>query len=103
TYRCTVTKRLGDGRIVPVTTCEGYAGYDEAKFYQPVTDAARHKAEARERGWAAKDRRPADPTKWNNHTEYRAPWNTIIKMAQKRAIVGAVIDATAAAGLFSDE
>ena len=103
TYRCTVTKQLPDGRVVAVTTCEGYAGYDEAKFYKPVTDAERHKAEARERGWAAKDKRVADPTKWKNLSAYRAPWNTILKMAQKRAIVGAAITATAAAGLFGQE
>ena len=103
TYRCTVTKQLPDGRVAAITTCEGYAGYDEAKFYKPVTDTARHQAEARERGWAAKDKRAADPTKWKNLSSYRAPWNTILKMAQKRAIVGAAITATAAAGLFGQE
>jgi hypothetical protein len=103
TYRCTITKQLPEGRIAAVTTCEGYAGYDELKFFKPVTDAERHKAEARERGWAAKDRRPADPTKWQNLMPYKAPWNTILKMAQKRAIVGAAIVATAASGLFATE
>ena len=103
TYRCTIIRRLPDGTTAEVATCEGYAGYDELKFYAPVTDAARHKAEARERGWARKDGRVADPTKWKNLQPYRAPWNTIIKMAQKRALVGATVDATAAAGLFSTE
>ena len=103
TYRCTITKQLPEGRIAAVTTCEGYAGYDELKFFKPVSDTERHKAEARERGWAKKDGRPADPTKWKNITAYRAPWNTLLKMAQKRAIVGAAITATAAAGLFGQE
>ena len=102
TYRCTVTKGLPDGRIITVTTCEGYAGYDEDKFYQ-TAEQAQFKAEAKERYWAAKDRRVANPNKWKYLTEYRAPWNTVIKMAQKRAIVGATIDATAAAGLFAQE
>lgn len=105
TYRCTVTKRIGDPRAglkVDVSTCEGYAGYDESKFYQPAEEAQR-KAEANERFWAKKDRRVANPTKWQNIGEYRAPWNTLLKMAQKRAIVGATIFATAAGGLFSQE
>jgi hypothetical protein len=102
TYRCTITKQLPEGRIAAVTTCEGYAGYEEAKFFQPA-ETAQHKAEARERAWAAKDGRVANPNKWKHITDYRAPWNTIIKMAQKRAIVGAAIDATAAAGLFGQE
>ena len=32
--------------------------------------------------------------------EYRAPWNTLIKMAQKRALVGAALNAVAGSGLF---
>ncbi len=103
TYRCTITKRIGDplhGLLVDVATCEGYAGYDEPKFWQSAEEAQR-KAEAKERMWAKKDRRVASPEKWKHLGEYRAPWNTVIKMAQKRAIVGATIDATAAAGLFS--
>ena len=103
TYRCTITKRIGDpqrGLLVDVATCEGYAGYDEPKFWQSAEEAQR-KAEAKERMWAKKDRRVANPEKWKHLGEYRAPWNTVIKMAQKRAIVGATIDATAAAGLFS--
>ena len=102
TYRCTIVKRLGDGHVTDVATCEGYAGYDEAKFFT-TDEEAQHKAEAIERSWAARDRRVANPNKWKHKTGYRAPWNTIIKMAQKRALVGATIDATAAAGLFSQE
>lgn len=105
TYRCTVVKRIGHperGLAVEVATCEGYAGYDEDKFYQSA-EQAQFKAEAKERMWAAKDGRVANPNKWKHLTGYRAPWNTIIKMAQKRALVGAAIDATAAAGLFGQE
>lgn len=35
--------------------------------------------------------------KKNNYT---APWNTLLKMAQKRALVGATLNAVAASGLF---
>lgn len=102
TYKCTVYKQLADGRKVTVATCEGYAGYDEDKFYTPL-EAARAKAEANERKWAAKDNRAPWPAKWENVSEYRAPWNSVLKMAQKRALVGAAIDATAAAGLFTQD
>jgi hypothetical protein len=102
TYRCTVTRQLPDGRVVAVATCEGYAGYDEDRYYQSEKQA-QVKAEARERHWAKVDHRVADPTKWKSVTEYRAPWNTVIKMAQKRAIVGAAKDATAASGIFGDD
>ncbi len=102
TYRCTIVKRLPGGATAHIATCEGYAGYDEPKFFQSA-EAAQAKAEARERMWAAKDKRAANPNKWKHLTEYRAPWNTIIKMAQKRALVGATVDATAAAGLFTQE
>ena len=103
TYRASVVRRLPDGRLMPIATCDGYAGYDEDKFYQS-TEAAQAKAEAKERHFAKIDGRPANPTKWKNLTgEYRAPWNTVIKMAQKRAIVGAVINATAAGGLFTTD
>jgi hypothetical protein len=102
TYRCTIIKRLPDGTRDVRATCEGYAGYDEDKFYQSA-EQAQFKAEAKERMWAKKDNRVANPNKWKHLTEYRAPWNTVIKMAQKRALVGATIDATAAAGLFKQE
>lgn len=102
TYRCTVYKELSDGRKVTVATCEGYAGYDEDKFYTPA-EVARAKAEAKEQEWARKDKRQPNPRKWENAAEYRAPWNSVLKMAQKRALVGAAIDATAAAGLFTQD
>jgi hypothetical protein len=56
-----------------VAECEGFAGYDESRFYRPAV--------------ASK-------------AEYRAPWNTLVKMAQKRALVGAALNATAASGIF---
>lgn len=95
TYRCIITKGLPDGRTVTVATCEGYAGYDEERFYQSA-----------EQAWAkecsAADRYKRQPRKWKA-VEYRAPWNTVLKMSQKRALVGAAIDATAAAGLFTQD
>lgn len=102
TYRCTVYKQLTDGRKVTVATCEGYAGYDEDKFYTSA-ERARAKAEENELKWARKDKREPNPKKWENAAEYRAPWNSVLKMAQKRALVGAAIDATAAAGLFTQD
>jgi hypothetical protein len=102
TYRCTVYKELADGRRVTIATCEAYAGYDEDKFYVSL-DAARTKAEAKERQWAAKDKRQPNPSKWEYVAEYRAPWNSVIKMCEKRSLVGAAIDATAAAGLFTQD
>jgi hypothetical protein len=102
TYRCTVYKELADGRKVTVATCEAYAGYDEDKFYISV-EAAQSKAEAKERQWAVKDRRQPNPSKWEYAAEYRAPWNSVMKMCEKRSLVGAAIDATAAAGLFTQD
>jgi hypothetical protein len=101
TYKCTVARRLPDGTLDIKATCEGTADYDESKFYQSAEQVQR-KAEDRERAWAAKDGRPARPTKWQGLGEYRADWNALMKRAQKRAIVGAVNDATAAGGIFSD-
>jgi hypothetical protein len=102
TYKCTVFRQLPDGSKDVKATCEGYAGYDEDKFYQPA-EQAQAKAEARERKWAEHDRRPANPNKWKHVSEYRAPWNSVVKRSQKRAIVGATVDATAAGGLFGAE
>ena len=34
------------------------------------------------------------------YIEYRAPWNTLVKMAQKRALVGAAFNTVAGSGLF---
>ena len=55
-----------------------------------------------EHKWAAKDRRAPNADRWNSAREYRADWNALMKRAQKRAIVGAVNDATAAGGIFTD-
>jgi len=99
TYRAVVSKR-GTGEII--ATCDGTADYDESKFFKSAEQVQRE-AEAKERGWAKKDGRVANPTKWQNLPEYRAPWNTLVKRAQKRAIVGATIDATAAGGIFADD
>jgi hypothetical protein len=103
TYRTEVTKTVpGVGKVV-VATCEGYAGYDEDRYFATMEDA-RAKAEARERANAARYKRPVNSAKWEYITaDYRAPWNTLIKMAQKRAYVGAAIDATGAAGLFTQD
>jgi hypothetical protein len=102
TYRTEVSKTIPGGGKVLVATCEGYAGYDEDRYYTTAEDA-RAKAEAKERFWAGKDGRPPKPEKWQNAAEYRAPWNTLIKMSQKRSYVGAAIDATGAAGLFTQD
>jgi hypothetical protein len=102
TYRCTVFKQMPDGRKVTVATCEAYAGYDEDRYYISAEDA-RAKAETKERMWADKDKRQPNPKKWEFATEYRAPWNTVVKMCEKRSLVGAAIDATAAAGLFTQD
>jgi hypothetical protein len=101
TYRAVVARRLPDGSLDIKATCEGTADYDESKFFQSAEEVQR-KAEANERSWAKKDGRPANPTKWKDRGEYRADWNALMKRAQKRAIVGAVNDATAAGGIFSD-
>ena len=102
TYRCTVTKDLPGGRVAVVGMCEGYAGYDEDRFYISAEDAA-GKAEEKERMWARKDQRPPNPAKWENAKEYRAPWNSVIKMCQKRAMVGAALQATSASSLFTQD
>jgi hypothetical protein len=101
TYRAEVGRGLKTATPVILATCEGTADYDETKFYQSAEQVQR-KAEDRERAWAAKDGRPARPTKWQGLPEYRADWNALMKRAQKRAIVGAVVDATAAGGIFAD-
>lgn len=101
TYRAIVARRLPDGTLDIKATCEGTADYDESKFYQ---SAEQVKARLREleHKWAAKDRRAPNADRWNDAKEYRADWNALMKRAQKRAIVGAVVDATAAGGIFTD-
>jgi hypothetical protein len=95
TYRCTVTKGLPDGRVVTVAMCEGYAGYDEDRFF-----TSKERSEEKERANAERYRRAVNPSKC---MEYRAPWNTVIKMAQKRAMVGAALQATSASSLFTQD
>ena len=103
TYRTTVTKQVPGGGEVIVATCEGYAGYDEDRYFAPMEEA-RAKAEAKERANAARYNRGVNASKWTSIVaDYRAPWNTLIKMAQKRSYVGAAIDATGAAGLFTQD
>lgn len=101
TYRCEVKRRHPDGTYETLASIEGTADYDEPKFCQ---DAETVKARLRdaEHKWAAKDRRAPNADRWNNAREWRADWNTVMQRAQKRAIVNATRDATAAGGLFSD-
>ena len=101
TYKCTVARRLPDGTLDIKATCEGTADYDESKFYQSE-EQVRARLSDQEHKWAAKDRRVPNADRWNSAKEYRADWNALMKRAQKRAIVGAVVDATAAGGIFTD-
>lgn len=94
TYRCTVSL-LHDPAAV-VSTCDGYAGYDEDRFSQTVEEL-----EAKERAMATRYQRPARADKWA--APYRAPWNSVLKMAEKRALVGATLQACAASGLFTQD
>ncbi len=101
TYRAAVGRLRADGSFGIIATCEGTADYDESKFYQPV-EQVKARLREQEHKWAAKDRRVPNADRWNSAKEYRADWNALMKRAQKRAIVGAVVDATAAGGIFSD-
>lgn len=101
TYRAEVGRGLKTATPVILATCEGTADYDEKKFYKTAEQVQRD-AEDRERANAERYRRVARPTKWQGLPEYRADWNALMKRAQKRAIVGAVNDATAAGGIFTD-
>ena len=95
TYRCTVTKGMPDGRTVVVATCEGYAGYDEDRFYLSAEAAT-----AKERAMAERYQRGVNKSKC---VEYRAPRNSVVKMCQKRALVGAALQATSASTLFTQD
>ncbi len=75
TYRCTV-HALDDPSVI-IATCDGYCGYDEP-------DREEH-------------------TSRRGKQVPRSPWNTIIKMAQKRALVGATLQATGTSGLFTQD
>lgn len=90
TYKCTVHR---GGQVV--AECEGYAGFDEDRFYKSAVQA-----EADEKAMAARYQRKAKPEKF---VEYRAPWNSVVKMSQKRAMVGATLNALAASGLFTQD
>lgn len=94
TYRCTV-HLLADPSCI-VSSCDGYAGYDEDRFYQSVVAL-----EVKERAFAEKDHR--QPKAWKWAEEYRAPWNSVIKMSQKRGFTGATLTACAASGLFTQD
>ena len=102
TYRSGIVKRHPDGSIHAIAACEGYAGYEESKFYKSA-EQAQGEAKAKELGWAKQYKRDPIPAKWEFVGEYRAPWNTVLKRAQKRALVGAAIIATAASGLFRED
>ena len=101
TYRAEVGRGLKTATPVILATCEGTADYDESKFYQTAEEVQR-KAKDRETRNAEKYHRIRNPEKWQDLPEYRADWNALMKRAQKRAIVGAVVDATAAGGIFTD-
>lgn len=75
TYRCEVWE-LANSDVL-VATADGYCGYDEPDRETHTTRSGK-----------------AVP---------RAPWNTIIQMAAKRALVSATLNATAASGLFTQD
>lgn len=95
TYKCTVTKTLPGGSEIVIATCDGYAGYDEDRFYTTA-----EQAEAKERALAEQYKRSVRAWKC---AEYKAPWNSLIKMAQKRSLVGATLPATSASSLFTQD
>lgn len=92
TYRCTVYRGSQENVIAE---CDGYAGYDESRFYTSLAES-----EAKERANATQYQRAV--REWKI-VEYKAPWNSVIKMAQKRALVGATLNALAASGLFTQD
>jgi hypothetical protein len=75
TYSC-VVHSLADPDVV-VAAADGYCGYDEP------------------------DREEHDNR--NGKRIPRSPWNTVVKMAQKRALVAAALAATAASGVFTQD
>jgi hypothetical protein len=89
TVECAITK--GD---VTVGSCLGYASYDEERYAQ--TAAQR---QAKEDANATRyHRQPRQVTEG-----YRAPFNTLLKMAQKRALVGAALQVTGSSGTFTQD
>lgn len=91
TYRATVRDRTG----FTLAECDGTCSYDESRYYRSAQDSERL-----ERARAMKDRRPP---KEDRFAEYKAPFNTLVKMAQKRALVGAALAAVAGSGLFATD
>lgn len=76
-YRCVVFT-LADPDVV-VATADGYAGYEESRFH-----GERYDKETKQK------------------VPWRADWNNVIQMAQKRALVAATKAATATSGLFDE-
>lgn len=75
-------------------SCLGHCSYDEDRYFQSTDQR-----QAKENANAARHHREAATM-----TEpYRAPWNTLLKMAQKRALVGAALQVTGSSGLFSQD
>jgi hypothetical protein len=74
TYRCEV---FAGAPTNVIATCDGYCGYDEPNYEEHLGK--------------------------NNRSIPRAPWNTIVKMAQKRALVGATVSACRASGILTAE
>ena len=102
TYRAEVGRRPPDGTPDILATCEGTADYDESKFYQDAEAGEGQGSGTPSTSGRRKYRRVPNADRWNSAKEYRADWNALMKRAQKRAIVGAVVDATAAGGIFTD-
>jgi hypothetical protein len=101
-WKCGVCTEEFNG--IPVGQVEGYAGYDEDRFFQPGAQR-RAEAEKRERANAVRYQRSVNPRKWEDipETDYRAPLNSVMKMAQKRSHVGCILNAMSASGLFTQD
>lgn len=98
TYRARVTKMLPDGKVVTVATCDGYAGYDEDRFWDKPRYCSCPWGEERGKKNHQSGCERDDPSQYK-----RKPRNTVIKMAQKRALVGATLQATGTSGLFTQD
>ena len=84
TYRCSITAtepgaeftcgQCGEKmNVVVKAQCEGYAGYEEDRYFQSAA-----MLEKKERANAEKYQRAANPLKWVE--DYKAPLNTLMKM-----------------------
>ena len=91
TYKCFVFKVLSDGREVPLGDCEGFAGYDESRFWDRVYEKSGPNK--------GNPKRDADGKDVLNPS----PWNSVMKMADKRAYVGAVLKATGMSDFFTQD